>query len=366
MSDLNQTILIFPGGMPRSLDYLQESVREGRSVVGASSLGYDPSRERYPAWVQLPFITQPEFDTAFRQAISDFKISGVYTPNPVIWNYLKRMLKTLALGVSLVNDAPFDGEMHAYRLVCGEARAQIENPLPLGLADKPNRQLSEIELAALFHHAELIPGMCDREKRSALCEIARYVPQGDVVEIGSWWGKSAFILARLAHCHGIGNLLCVDPWSNDHLVQKDEGSLVDAASAQVDAEEALTVFSINLLPYSAQHINYLRMPSVAGAQHYRSTPDVATSTFGNTTYSGHIALLHIDGNHHYDSVKADIAAWCDLVIAGGWIIVDDYIWPYGDGPKKAGDEFLSENFDRIDIALVMGGALFLRLVARCG
>src|SRR5450759_4580485 len=123
-----------------------------------------------------------------------------------------------------------------------------------------NRAISEIELAALFRHADLISGMCDHEKNCALGEIARHSTSGDIVEIGSWWGKSAFILARFAHCYEIVNLLCVDPWSNEHLVQNDEKGLVDSGSAQMDAGEALVVFEMNLLPYSSNHVNYLRMP----------------------------------------------------------------------------------------------------------
>jgi hypothetical protein len=264
----------------------------------------------------------------------------------------------------LINDAPFHEEMHAYQTARSQARALIAKPLPIALAAGPKAPLSEIELAALFHHAEQIPGMCDHEKRAALCEIARHALPGDVVEIGSWWGKSAFILARLAQCYAIGKLLCVDPWSNDHLVQHDENGLLDTVSAQMDAEDALTVFEINLLPYSTHHVNYLRMPSIEGARHYRSTCEVTTTTFGKTDYCGHIAILHIDGNHRYEEVEADIASWIDLVMVGGWIIVDDYVWPYGDGPKKAGDAFMVENIDRIDIAFVMGSALFLRLSAR--
>jgi hypothetical protein len=203
--------------------------------------------------------------------------------------------------------------------------------------------------------------MCDNEKISALCEIARYSPQGDVVEIGSWWGKSAFILARLARCYGVGKILCVDPWSSNYLVQCDEGGLVDGGIAQYDCDEALRVFEMNLLPYNANDINYLRMPSTEGAKYYSNYKSVTTDSFGSTDYCGEIAILHIDGNHSYEAAKADIEAWTGYVVAGGWIIIDDYVWPYGDGPKRVGDEYLVENYCRICTAFVMGTALFIQL-----
>lgn len=312
-------------------------------------------------WLYLPYITQPEFDAALEQAIVDVDIGGIYSPNIVVWNYLNHALKKIAPSVVLVNSSPVNAELAGYRAAHDHACALLKKPLPLAtnLVRKP--PVSEIELAALFRHADLIPGMCDHEKFCVLCEIARRSPSGDIVEIGSWWGKSAFILARLAHCYHLGKLLCVDPWSNEHLVQHDEKGLVDSGSAQVDAEEALRVFEINLLPYNFNHVNYLRMPSTEGAKHYREYRSASTEAFGTTNYCGHIAILHIDGNHSYVAAKADILCWSGFVVKGGWIIVDDYIWPYGDGPQRVGDEFLAEHNANIDVAFVMGSALFVQM-----
>ncbi|MCL6484261.1 MAG: class I SAM-dependent methyltransferase, partial [Janthinobacterium lividum] len=66
-------------------------------------------------------------------------------------------------------------------------------------------------------------------------------------------------------------------------------------------------------------------------------------------------------NHAYEAAQADITAWAKHVLAGGWIIIDDYVWPYGDGPQRAGDEFLAQQQTRISSAFVMGTALFLQL-----
>jgi hypothetical protein len=358
-----KTILIFPGGMPRSLEYLQKCLREGQAVIGASSLALDSSQEKYPAWVSLPFVTQPEFNHALKQAISESNVGGIYSPNPVVWDYLNRTLKELASGVTLINDSPVNVELSSYRAARSHAHSLLGRPLPLASNRAVTPSMPAMELAALFRHADVIPGMCDHEKLCVLCEIARRSPAGDIIEIGSWWGKSAFILARLARYYAIGKLLCVDPWSNAHLVQNDEKGMVDRVSAQLDAGEALAVFEMNLLPYNANHVNYLRMPSADGALHYHARRAVTTASFGTTNYCGHIAILHIDGNHSYAAAKADIVAWGGFMVAGGWIIVDDYIWPYGDGPKKVGDEFLVEHQNKIDVAFVMGSALFIQLSA---
>jgi Methyltransferase domain len=357
---MKKQILIFPAGMPRALDYSKKCLQEGREVVGSSSLRNDPSREMYSKWVKLPYVTDPAFNDEIQQAIVAFDIGEIYTPNFTVWSYLNQTLGHLAPGVVLVNRSPVDEVLSEYRAALLKARFLIANPLVL-TSDVPIRPaLSEIEMAALVRYADLIPGMCDDDKLLALVECTRYAVNGDIVEIGSWWGKSAYILTRLSQCLSIGNLLCVDPWANEHLVQNE--SIVDCASSQVNAEEALTVFQIGLLPLASHKVNYLRMTSVEAAQYYKDSNSVSTEIFGHTEYSGKIAILHIDGNHTYDAAKADVVSWVKFVIEGGWIIIDDYIWSFGDGPQRVGDEFLESHHSMISTAFVMGTALFIQLI----
>ena len=355
---MTKPVLIFPGGMPRSLEFLRKCQRENRPVIGASSLGYDPARPQYPAWLHLPYITEPEFTEALRKAVNTHDIGEIYTPNFVVWHQLSKTLAEIAPGVSLANVSPVD-EVLPYRRALAEARNFIAGAYVLETQMPPRDWPTEIELASLIRYAEVIPGMCDDLKLRALVEIARYSVCGDVVEIGSWWGKSAFILAHLARCFGIGNLLCVDPWTNELLKQNLE--TVDSASRQADADEALQVFQIGLLPFNLNHINYLRQPSVEAAIHYSNGNPVVTEAFGTTRYTGRISILHIDGNHAYESVKADVEAWCSKVMDGGWIIIDDYVWPFGDGPQRVGDSFLATASAKISNSFVSGSALFIRL-----
>ena len=356
---MTSRILVFPAGMPRSLNFAEQAKEEGQWIIGSSSLNFDPSRELYQNWAYLPYISSDGFDEALRAVIHEHKIDGIYTPNPVVWNYLNQKIQTIAAGAVLINPSPVSIETAPYQNAIRFAEALLESPLYLSSPQEPMTAISALEVAALFHHADAIPGMCDIDKIFALCNLFRYCPKGDVVEIGSWWGKSAFVLARLSLCYAIGKLLCVDPWSNLDLIQNDKKGLVD--SVPVDAEEALRIFQINLLPYSHDGVNYLRHTSIQGAKIYREGNEVTTGTFGSTKYVGRIAILHIDGNHCYDAVKSDIEAWAGLVIPGGWIILDDYAWPYGDGPKRAGDELLAINQLNISCSFFMGGALFIQL-----
>jgi hypothetical protein len=356
---IKKTVLIFPAGMPNSIAYLNKCKDENCEIIGSSSLAYDPSRDLYPLWVTLPYVTDPTFDDALKKIIDELHIQEIFTPNLVIWNYLNKNLHRLIDGVILANASPVDEGLAGYRGALQKARFLSKNQLSFIDQGIPHHMPSLIELAGLCRYADLVPGMCSDEKCHALLEIARHSVQGDLVEIGSWWGKSAFVFLWLAQQFKIGSLLCVDPWSNTHLVQNEK--IVDSGSAQVDADEALDIFEIGLLPFNKNHINYLRMTSVEGAHCYEKQRTVNSIRFGETVYSGKIAILHIDGNHAHEAVKTDIQSWGLFVIDGGWIIFDDYLWPYGDGPKKVGDHFIEENQSRITTAFVMGGALFIQL-----
>lgn len=357
----NTTTLIFPAGMPRALEFLDNCQRERRKAVGASSLAFDPSRLLYPDWTTLPYINQDDFADKLKQAIQDCGIGSIYSPHPVVWDYLDKNLATIAPGVALLNSSPVDAELQSYRVAAARAKALLTAPMELSGVGAVKPNMSELQLSALYLHSERIPGMCDHDKIRALYEVSRCCPEGDIVEIGSWWGKSAFIFSRLAQHFQVGKMLCVDPWSDEHLVQHDKKSMVDAASAQFSAAEALAVFQMNLLPYAGGQVNYLRLPSVAAAENYRSTTVLDSAEFGTTTYTGKIAMLHVDGNHSYENAKADVDVWAPLVTQGGWIVIDDYRWPFGDGPRRAGDEYLFDNQTCISTAFVMGSALFIQL-----
>lgn len=361
MTNQPQRTLIFPGGMPRSIEFLRRCQDHGVQVLGASSLPSDSAQRLYTDWVILPMVTDAQFDTELRELVTQHSITAIFTPNLVVWNYFREHLSAIAPEVKLINVSPVEEAVSGFRQAQLCASVQASSSVELAACTRSQARLSPTQFAAVYRHAGLIPGMCDDDKIHALCEVARFIPKGDLIEIGSWWGKSAFVLAILARQYRIGTLLCVDPWQLTHLQQKDANKMVDQLAAQLDAEEAFLIFQINLAPFAGGHVNYLRLPSVDAAAHYRQSQVIDSPAFGETHYSGDVALLHIDGNHSLEAVQADVDAWAHLVVPGGWIIFDDYVWPYGDGPKRTGDAFLSHHNNKISTAFVMGSALFVQL-----
>jgi hypothetical protein len=353
-------VLVFPAGMPEGLAYRDRAKAAGLRVVGASSLARDPAEGAYEAWEHLPYVNDPGFDDALAELVKRHGVGAIYTPHFVVWRHLSEHLNEIAPGAQLsCADRPEDNERAYRRLRERVAAARAPAFWP---ATPPKPPLSLIERAGLVRLAETIPGMCGETKMHAIMEAMRHAPAGDVVEIGAWWGKSAAVFVWLARRYDVGHVLCVDPWRADAMTQGD--ALLDATSADLDTEEALRMFEVNLAPLAEGRLNYLRLTSEAAVAGYGPEMTVETSAFGQTRYCGQISVLHIDGNHAQAEVARDCALWTPHVVPGGWIIFDDYEWAFGDGPRLVADRFAQENAGRIAAAFQAGPALFLQL-KRC-
>jgi hypothetical protein len=353
------TTLIFPAGMPGAISYLHICTEQKKQVVGASSLQNDPSREQYSNWAFLPYVTDATFSSKLKHLLISRVVTEVFTANPTVWNILNNLLPEIAPNVSLVGDSPVRAALATYRSSRVVAGMLWNNREFLHLDGSVQVRISQMRFSALVHHTNTIPGMCDHQKLLALSEIFRDTPVGDVVEIGSWWGKSAFILTFLAQQYGIGATLCVDPWELEHALQG--VPVLNDFAEEMCVEEGHQVFLDNLIPYAHGNLNYLRLPSVEAATEYRKGQFVTSEAFGTTEYAGKIAVLHIDGNHKQEAVEADFSSWGDLVVDGGWIIFDDYRWLYGDGPKIVADRLFQSRCDQIQRAFCMGGAMFIKI-----
>jgi hypothetical protein len=108
-------------------------------------------------------------------------------------------------------------------------------------------------------------------------------------------------------------------------------------------------------------MGYIRQPSLDAIGEYREAVRQQVLHCPELTpvpVCGRIALLHIDGNHRYDQVVQDIQTWAPYLMPGGWLLLDDYVWSFGDGPQMAGDELLQSG--AYDSAFVASDTLFLR------
>jgi len=354
---MSDTVLIFPGGLPESQRIRDEARSSGYRVLGASALSYDPVASSYDAWEHLPYVHHLQFSERLTQVLLEHQISTIYSPHEVTSSVLAVLLPQIAPNVRLIAPNPLLRTEEVYRKVLAKAQMATDSQW-FGLSGGARRPAPLVR-AGFIRLIDTIPGMTDLDKIDALFEVMRHAVEGDIVEIGSWWGRSAALFTLLSQYYSIGSVLCIDPWKSDCL---DQGvKVLDDTSARMDTEHAFNIFQMNLAPLSKGDLNYCRATSEAAATVYEAGFRVANETFGETAYTGSISVLHIDGNHSFEQVSKDARLWCPLVKPGGWIIFDDYVWAFGDGPMRIGDAYLEQNGHLIDLSFVMGTALFIKL-----
>ena len=127
---MSDPILIFPCGMPQSIAFLDQALANGLTVVGASSLKYEPHAKLYPEWKYLPYITDPTFGIAFKELIDLYNIKAIFSPNIVVWQYLNNLCIS-EKQVRLLNPNPFDEEIRPYQSAFQLASAVIDDNKPI-------------------------------------------------------------------------------------------------------------------------------------------------------------------------------------------------------------------------------------------
>lgn len=113
--------------------------------------------------------------------------------------------------------------------------------------------------------------------------------EGAIVEIGSYKGKSAVVMALGSKAGRREAVNSVDP----HL------------------EGTKDIFMKNVKAFGVE--DYVKAI-------------VATSFAGRKLFDSKIRLLFIDGCHEYEFIKNDILLWKDLMIDGGVIVFHDINW----------------------------------------
>ena len=162
-----------------------------------------------------------------------------------------------------------------------------------------------------------VEGWLDSKEATFLYTVAKKGPEnGEIVEIGSWKGKSTICLAKGSKEALRERVHAIDPHTSDeyNYVSSWEG------------------FSKNI--------------ARSGVSDW-VIPTVKTSEHAHKNWKKGVRFLWIDGSHKYYQVKKDIVMWEPHLVEGGIIALHDTVWM--EGPSRASERYViaSRKFKKI-------------------
>jgi hypothetical protein len=355
--------LVFPVSTPDGRAYLTAALARGERVVGASCDLSDPTDGAAP-WARLPLVHEPGFLAAFLDLVRTHDVRQIHAAAHMVHAALTDMLRQNELAhLRIINRSSLEREFARWDDIFARAARWSDLIEALSPAHAlPDRAF----LAGVIRLAFDLFGESYDDKLAALLACLLDAPEGDIVEIGALFGRSASVLlSGRALGAAERRLFVFDPWCAEAGAQQDLPRAMQAYTRSAGLERVAQAFKATFAAL-APHDSFAayRTPSATGCAIYRGDADGEAMRLLKKRAAprpcGRIALLHIDGNHDEACAAEDVALWSPLVAPGGWVVVDDYCWRYGDGPKHAGDALLAHWGNGVACAYVTGDCLFIQ------
>lgn len=144
--------------------------------------------------------------------------------------------------------------------------------------------------------------------------VQRAPQKAKFVEVGSWLGRSAALMAvEIVNSGKDIAFSCVDPW-------EDGGPDLRNTPYFTELKHPVYDTFLNNIESVRHVITPMRMTSLAAVERFAD---------------GSLDFVMLDGDHSFEAVRADIDAWLPKIRKGGVIAGDDYLWP---GVKLASDD----------------------------
>ena len=206
-----------------------------------------------------------------------------------------------------------------------------------------------------------VPGWSPLDQLFALFNLAYLSSgsEGDILEIGSWCGRSAAVLGLAARLTGKSKVFCIDLFpERDDWKQNADGSysidmMIDgkryrACHIQTCWKEP---FDRDIAPLYAVHGGVLEI--FRETMERNALADIVTPLRGDSTLlhsklkDRKFKLAFLDGDHSYEAVCADIKNVNAALLPGGWLCFDDAFTMY-EGIDRAITELVinSSGYDR--------------------
>jgi Methyltransferase domain len=207
-----------------------------------------------------------------------------------------------------------------------------------------------------------IPGWSPLDQLYTLFNLAYLTAdlKGDIVEIGSWCGRSAVVLGMAAQQVGNTKVHCVDLFpAKDDWRRNADGTysfVVEIDGVTYGAYQDQTVwaepYERDILPLYEKHYSILEIFNQTIAKH--QLQGVVVTHIGDSSRfvssmpeNFECKLAFLDGDHGYKALCRDINNLESFLVTGGWICFDDAFASY-DSVNRAIEERIINNpaYDR--------------------
>jgi hypothetical protein len=175
-----------------------------------------------------------------------------------------------------------------------------------------------------------IEGWLSLDGALLLYELARLVSSGCIVEVGSYRGRSTVALARGSAAGSNVPVYAVEPHEE----------FVGVLGGVFGPEDRAAFFQTMLRTGAYRQVRLVNLSSEVLSGGWMVP----------------VALLWLDGDHAYQSVRRDFDAWAPHLTAGCDLVLDDAADPEL-GPFRLAEELGSEGWERVRL---VGRVLHLR------
>ena len=187
--------------------------------------------------------------------------------------------------------------------------SRIKSIAPKTFEAYTNIKLSQniVSLEALAVIADTVPGMITTYSGKLMYSMCYLQPeQGDVVEVGSWQGRSSVFLAKAVSESKNGSFYAIDHFKGN--VGKEHFYVI----GKKDLTDLKDGFNKNIKRVGLSNVvNLLDMPNNEAAKKYK-------------IQNKKIRFLFIDGDHSGEGVKKDIDLFFPMLIDGAVVVFDDF------------------------------------------
>ncbi len=164
------------------------------------------------------------------------------------------------------------------------------------------RAFTRQRFGARLEEALELPGWLHPDQAAMLCWCASKAPQGPLIELGSFKGKSAVFIAT--GMREGSTLHAVDPHTLPLFGSRDDLAGAGRSEQEADAGHSWPVF-----------LDTIEKWGLKG----KVVPEREMSHDFRAHWSEPASFIWIDADHTYGAVKKDIEDWADMVKPGGYL-----------------------------------------------